>query len=144
MPFIGAASRRRSFTLGLPTASWHPNEAAPLEGGGSEAASSKARAVLCSGEPLQHGARHEIKDFLGALSSSRPLSSWPLNWGTLKAGISPVPIASCRRTRRAGGAREQLSDADLMRIAVGGLQTEVTRPPQLTKLLLPIRAELRA
>jgi hypothetical protein len=32
---------------------------------------------------------------------------------------------------------EQLSDAELMRIAVGRLQTEVTRPLQPTKPLLP-------
>jgi hypothetical protein len=41
------------------------------------------------GEPLQHSVRHEIKDFHGAL-----LSSWPLNSGTLEAGLSPVPIAA--------------------------------------------------
>jgi len=48
---------------------WHPDEAAPLGGVGGEAASSKARAVLCSGKPLQHGAPNEIKDFHGALLS---------------------------------------------------------------------------
>ena len=64
-------------------ARWHSDEAAPLEGvGGSEAASSKARAVLCSGEPLQHGARHEIKDFHGTL-----LSSWPPQLGQLENGF---------------------------------------------------------
>jgi hypothetical protein len=60
-------------------ARWHSDEAAPLGGWGSEAASSKARAVLCSGEPLQHGARHEIKDFHGTL-----LSSWPPQLGHLE------------------------------------------------------------
>jgi hypothetical protein len=80
--FIGAASGRGSFALGLPAASWHPDEAAPLGGMGGAKQPHRRLALSMLGRAAPARCRYEIKDFHGTL-----LSSWPLNWSILKRGL---------------------------------------------------------
>lgn len=57
--------------------------------------------------------------------------------GTLKTGLSPVPTADAAELDEWVARLAQLSDGELMHIAMGDQQTDVTTAPQSRKLLIP-------
>jgi hypothetical protein len=81
-PSLACRRRSKSKRFAIAPRRWHFEETAP-QGRPNEAASSKARAVLCSESNLQHSTRHEIKDFQRAL-----LSYWTTTQGAHGGGLA--------------------------------------------------------